>query len=394
MFVKGKAVSEVSLGAYCAEVEELIESGAYDEASAACRHILGHHPKYVEAYRLLGRACLEKGEYPEAADLFKRVLSADPENLTARSGLGRVYEEEGSLDEAIWQMERAFELAPYQEAVRNRLRLLYTRRDGIEAPRIKLTRGALGRLYAKDGLFQQAIAEFKSLLEEDCDLIDIQLALAEALWRDGQRREAASTCQDILEKLPHCLKANLILGEIWFDSGREDEAEALFKMARALDPENVLSQALFGDRSPLPAETVMIACLEEAPPPLEEVPEEELLVEEVAPVVEPLSIIERLQSRLADKPGDHETRLALARAYREQGEFEAALEHYRWLIKSAALLDEVIADLVGVATERSDDHVTLILLGDAYVKACTEPSRSDGRLQEALEAYQKAMTNL
>jgi tetratricopeptide (TPR) repeat protein len=385
--VKGKAVSEVSLGAYCAEVEELIESGVYDEAIAACRHILGHHPKYIEAYRLLGMSCLEKGEYPEASDLFKRVLSADPENLTARSGLGRVYEEEGSPDEAIWQMERAFELAPYQEAIRNRLRLLYIRRDGIEAPRIKLTRGALGRLYANDELFQQAIAEFRSLLEEDRDLIDIQLALAEALWRDGQEREAAITCQDILEKLPHCLKANLILGEIWFDSGREDEAEALFKIARTLDPENVWSQALFGDRSPLPAETVMIPRLEEAPPPpLEEMPEEELLVEEVAPIAEPLSIIERYESRLADQPGDHETRLALARAYREQGEAEAALERYRRLIKSAALLDEVIADLVGVATERPDDHVTLTLLGDAYMK--------DGRLQEALEVYQKAMTHI
>jgi tetratricopeptide (TPR) repeat protein len=385
--VRGKAVSEVSLGAYCAEIEELIASGAYDEAIATCRHILGHHPKYVEAYRLLGMACLEKGEYLEAADLFKRVLSADPESLAARSGLGRVYEEEDSPDEAIWQMERAFELAPYQEAIRNRLRLLYIRRDGIEAPRIKLTRGALGRLYAKDGIFQQAIAEFKSLLEEDRDLIDIQLALAEALWRDGQGREAASTCQDILEKLPHCLKANLILGEIWFDSGREDEAEALFQIARALDPENVWSQALFGDRSPLPVETVMIPRLEEVPPPpLEEMPEEEFLVEEVAPVAEPLSTIERYKSRLADQPGDHETRLALARAYREQEEFKAALEHYRRLIKSAALLDEIIADLVGVATERPDDHVTLTLLGDAYMK--------DGRLQEALEVYQKAMTEL
>lgn len=385
--MKGKTVSEVSLEAYCAEVEALIESGAYDEAIAACRHVLGHHPKYVEAYHLLGRACLEKGEYAEAADLFKRVLSADPENLTARLGLARVYEEDGRPDEAIWQMERAFELAPYQEAIRNRLRLLYTRRDGIETPRIKLTRGALGRLYGKDGLFQRAIAEFKSLLEEDRDLIDIQLALAEALWRDGQGREAAKTCQAILEKLPNCLKANLILGEIWFDSGREDEAEALFNVAQALDPENVLSQALLGDRSPLPAETVMIPRLEEAlPPSVEEMPEEELLVEEVAPVAEPLSIIERYQSRLAAQPRDHETRLALARTYREQGEVEAALEHYRQLIKSAASLDEVIADLVGVATERPDDHVTLTLLGDAYMK--------DRRLQEALEAYQKAMTSL
>lgn len=69
-----------------------------------------------------------------------------------------------------------------------------------------MTRAALGRFIIEDGLFQQAIAEFKALLREDNDLIDTQLALGEALWWDGQRREAASTCQDILKKSPIDLK--------------------------------------------------------------------------------------------------------------------------------------------------------------------------------------------
>ena len=112
-------------------------------------------------------------------------------------------------------------------------------------------------------------------------------------------------------------------------------------------------------------------------------PGKELLVEEVAPAAESPSIIEGYRPRPADQPGDHETRLALARAGKEKGEFEAALDHCRRLVRSAALLDEVIADLVGVATERRDDRLTLTRLGDACIK--------DNRLQEALEAHREAL---
>ncbi|HID63183.1 MAG TPA: tetratricopeptide repeat protein, partial [Anaerolineae bacterium] len=303
-------MTEISLRAYCDEVKELIKADSHDQAIAVCQHILRIYPKYLEAYRLLGQACLEKGMHDEAEDFFNRVLSADPEDFIAHVGLSMISEEK-DLDEAIWQMERAFELAPDNAEVRKELRRLYARRDKVEKPRLKPTRAGLGRLYAKGGHLQQAIGEFRGVLEEDEDRVDIQIALAEALWRTGQRLEASELCSNILEKLPNCLKANLIWGEVWLhndNEGLKEEAAAKLAIAQALDPENTVAQELFGHLSPLSPQVKEIPRLEEVIVAPEEVVEElPSVAAEIAPVEEEAldwlrQIRERAPEPVAEEP--------------------------------------------------------------------------------------------
>jgi tetratricopeptide (TPR) repeat protein len=209
-------------------------------------------------YRLLGQVFLAMGDYGGAADLFRRVLSADPEEVVAYAGLAMTHEENGHLEEALWHWERAFELAPDQREIRESLQRIRSWREGGEKPRVKLTRGALGRLYAREGLRQRAIREYGDLLLEDPERVDIQMALAELLWREEQREAAAEVCQDILGKLPYCLKANLILGTLWHSEASEEGGKALLEIAQALDPENLVAQTLLGPLSPLPPRTVHI----------------------------------------------------------------------------------------------------------------------------------------
>jgi len=255
-------MAEIRLQEYTAKIKELIRHDRHDEAIAHCQHILRHYPRHIETYYLLGEACLEKRMVREAIEFFQRTLSADPEYFLARVGLGIVYDEQGALLEAIWQMERAFELMPGNTEVRRELQRLYAQRDGVEKTRLKLTRGALGRLYSRNGLYEQAIGEFHAILRQDPDLPDIQLALIEALWREGRRVEAVEGCLDLLEALPNCLKANLILGTIWTLGGHEDAGLEKLEVARALDPENRMAQELFGSDSPLPPEEVVLEELE------------------------------------------------------------------------------------------------------------------------------------
>lgn len=281
-------MAEIGLGEYCDEVKELIKAQSIDEAIAICRHILERFPKYIMPYRLLGEAALEREEYDEAASLFTRVLGANPEDVIAHVGLAVVHDEIKKLGEAIWHLERAFELAPGNTEIRQELKRLYGEREGVEPPRVKLTPAALARLYLREGLYDRAITELRPLLKEDPDRIDLKVALAEALWREDRRREAAESCQEILELLPNCLKANLILGLIWKESGQEEEGETLLTRAQALDPENGIAQELFGEASPLPLEKVLLPRLEEIPTP-PPVPE----VEEVAPP-KPEEVVEEM----------------------------------------------------------------------------------------------------
>jgi len=260
-----KTGKEKSLSGYCAEIEQLIKERNLEAAIAIGQHILRHYPKYVEAYRLLAKSTLEQGEVGYAADLFKRVLSADPEDLESRVGLGIIYTEEQALEEALWQWERSFELAPGNSDIRAQLRQIHERLEVAEFPRIELTRGALGRLYARGGLFQQSADEFRAVSRKDPQQIDIQVALAETLWRDGKLAEAEAVCEQVLEALPNCLKANLILGHIWLHTGRAEESHGPFRVAHTLDPENQVASDLLGEASPLSKEVVLIPQLDELP---------------------------------------------------------------------------------------------------------------------------------
>jgi tetratricopeptide (TPR) repeat protein len=262
-------MARVTLQEYCDQARELIDGHQYAEAIAICRHILKRYPRHIRTYQILGEACLENGELVEAIDIFKRLLeNADPENLTAYAGLGVAYQEKGQLAEAIWYMERAFELAPNNEGTRNTLRQLYSQRDGAEPDRIRHSKAALARLYARGGQYRQAIEEFRRLLEaeEHRGRMDLKVSLAETLWRDGRREQAAELAREILQAAPDCLKAILLLGKITIEKGRHEEGKAILEQTRGLDPENRAAQALFGETSPLPPEVVLIPKME---PPAE-----------------------------------------------------------------------------------------------------------------------------
>ena len=258
-------MSDIRLKDYTTKIKGMIREVRLDEAIHHCQHILRHYPKHIDTYCLLGEACLEREMYRESIEFFQRTLSADPENLVARVGLGVIYDEQRALPEAIWQLERAFELAPGNAEVRRELQRLYAQHGGVQKTRLRLTRGALGRLYSRNGLYERAIDEFHAVLRQDPDLPDIHVALAEALWRAGKKLEAVEVCLDILESLPNCLKANLILGEIWTRGGNEEAGDEKLSVARDLDPENLVAHEMMGRDAPLPVEEVFIPELEAVP---------------------------------------------------------------------------------------------------------------------------------
>jgi len=242
---------QITLTAYADQVRELIRHERTDEAIAICKHILRFYPKYIDAYRQMGEAYLERGDHASAKDLFRRVLSADPENMVAYVGLATIFEQEYVINEAVWHMERAYELAPGDPDLQQELVRLYNAMDMKAHLRAKLTPGALARIYAQDGLFSQAIQEFRAIMAVMPARFDIQVALAETLWRTGRLSEATQVAQSILAQLPYCLKANLILGTAWKEAGLPD-SDVYLQRAQALDPMNRIAAQVLGAHSPLP----------------------------------------------------------------------------------------------------------------------------------------------
>src|SRR5215510_2630685 len=228
-------MAKVPLRAYNREIETMIDRGQLDEAIAHCHHIFKTFPKHLETYRLLGKAYLEYKRYKEAVDVFSRVLVSDPNDFVANVGMSIIRDEENKLDDAIWHMERAFETQPSNAAIQSELQRLYGRRDGVQPPRIRMTRGALAHMYVQGELYPQAISEIKSVLKEDPGRSDMESLLARAWFKSGQKNEAAEAANSVLRRYPYCLDANRVLVEI-LGAERPENAQAYRQRVVELDP--------------------------------------------------------------------------------------------------------------------------------------------------------------
>ena len=226
----------ISLRAYNREINQLIENGRSEEAIEHCHHILHFYPWHVDTYRLLGTAYLETLHYDEAEDIFLRVLSAIPDDMVAHIGISVIREHNGKIDDAIWHMERAFELQPSNRILQDELRRLFGERDGLEPPRVFLTKGALARMYFKGNLYPQAIAELETYLPEEKDRYDLQVLLALIYDRAGREDAAIQLSKYILSKLPNCLEANRILAINTLKSSISSYQNPYLNVIQKLDP--------------------------------------------------------------------------------------------------------------------------------------------------------------
>jgi tetratricopeptide (TPR) repeat protein len=229
-------MAKVSLRIYNREIESMIEAGHLDEAIAHCQHILKTFPMHVETYLLLGKAFLEARRYGDAADIFERALMAVPDNFVSHVGMSIIRDDEGKLDDAIWHMERAFEVQPSNPAIQGELRRLYGRRDGMEPPKIRLTRDALANMYAQGELFNQAIAEIRAVLAETDNRPDLQVMLTRAYYRGGRKVEAVEMAANLLKKYTYCMDALRILVDVLPGTTRADDTQVYRERLHMLDP--------------------------------------------------------------------------------------------------------------------------------------------------------------
>jgi hypothetical protein len=93
--------------------------------------------------------------------------------------------------------------------------------------------------------------------------------------------------------------------------------------------------------------------------------------------------LEALQEQIAAQPDNYRARMELARRYRDEDDWHAALAEYEELVSTRKLLPAVIDDLRSMTEEEDVDPVQLYkLMGDAYTQA-DQPG-------EAQEMYSRA----
>jgi len=225
-------MSKVSLREYIRDINSLIEENHIREAKEHCAYILKSYPKYIDVYRLLGKAHLESRRYDEAEKILVRVLAVLPDDFIAHLGLSVVKEEQENLDAAIWHMERAYELKSTQ-TIHEELHRLFTMRDGVAPPKPLITRGALIRINVRSGLYQQALKEIDHALKEDPQRLDLEILRAKIYFQQKNIPLAVRYCKMILQKRPYAYDANLLMTEI---ASTTEQAEPFKQRMFELDP--------------------------------------------------------------------------------------------------------------------------------------------------------------
>ena len=100
---------------------------------------------------------------------------------------------------------------------------------------LNLSRSGLARLFMRSHAYNQAIPEFHQMALANPEHREHVVALAEALWRNGDETEAHEICQEVLLHAPQVLKANLI--EARYQSSRDSSvSNKCWERAQVLDP--------------------------------------------------------------------------------------------------------------------------------------------------------------
>jgi tetratricopeptide (TPR) repeat protein len=304
-------MANISLRTYNSEIRNLIDSGDTEAAIEHCHQVLHYYPKHVDTYRLLGEAYLAGKQHNDASDIFQRVLSSIPDDFVSHVGMSVIREEDEKLDEAIWHMERAFEVQPANTTIQGELLRLYGLREGVRPQKVRLTRGALARMYIKGDLYQQAIAEIHAALSEDQNRLDLKILLADVYLKMGQENEAAEVAGDVLTKLPFCFDANYIMTKFLIDSGRDKEAQIYQDRLEEIDP--YASKAIMQNTAveSIPDQAVTVDKLGTAPSEITEwvVPDVSQESIEIEPVAGAMAIHEPdettpLDTELSERPSE------------------------------------------------------------------------------------------
>ncbi len=236
-------MAQITLRDYLQETEDAIGSKQIDKAFANCQSILAYFPDSLEGQRLLGEVYLAQGRLEDAQHAFDWVLSNDPENVIAYCSRALVSERQSDYDTALDCYQQAYELSRGNSQIRQAFNELS---EQVGQQGFMLSRAGLARLYMRGDLLAQSIQEWDVVLAAMPDRLDARTGLLEAYWREGFYDQAAQLAHQILQDVPGCLKALVLLAHV---TAPQDmlESQELMKRAEALDPDLVMAQDLFAD---------------------------------------------------------------------------------------------------------------------------------------------------
>jgi tetratricopeptide (TPR) repeat protein len=217
----------------------------YEGAIADLRTILRDQPESVPALTLLAKAYLGNGEPQLAIETYRTLVTVDPANGVARVALAEQLRAAGQREEALRELEAALKVSPdLLPALKGKAimmieqgnlaiaesigKALLERTDGIDSGHVVLGAAAMQK---KD--YPAAIASLTAALRSEPKLEEALSLLTQAYEAAGQREEAARYLVEAVTRDPADGAALVLLADVQYNLGRQDEAEKSLRQAIA-----------------------------------------------------------------------------------------------------------------------------------------------------------------
>lgn len=200
-------------------------------------HLLRSFPAHLRARTLRAKALLALGKRDEAAGDAATVLSADLLNVEAMLVSAKLAEVRGDLHQSHALIGRAASVDSGHGEVRQAVA------DSVAM--LPRDLAALGFAYLNSNWPDLAEREFRLALGRDPARVDLRIALAESLWRQGCFEEARPECRIVLDHHPHCLRATLMMAHILAEQGRTAHGMEMLERAGEMDPEYEVADELY-----------------------------------------------------------------------------------------------------------------------------------------------------
>jgi Flp pilus assembly protein TadD len=219
----------------CKAARKAMRGGNRAEAAGVCRDILKHHPNCLFAHRLLAVMEVEANTRDALLHL-QQCATIDPEDPLPEIGCAIVTERAGVSESAIQHFRRAAELDPEDERILGELERL---RSSVEETEL-----ARGILELREGDIASATATLTEALNLRADDQAARLALARALWTQGQTEQAVGQAQLVLAVNAHSIVALMLLLAAEQRRGRALRVRELQMRVDAIDPGFLLHQEI------------------------------------------------------------------------------------------------------------------------------------------------------
>ncbi len=219
----------------------LYDRKSYEEAVTCYQQALALKPDYAEAYNNLGNAMRALAKRDEAIELYEKALLYKADYPEAYNNLGSALQQAEKPAEAEFSYRRAIQLRPsYLEAYHNLVLLLGGQENYDEALRVlgdglKINDKHVpflidaARIQVEKVNYQPAEQACKLALAQDPDNYEAMAILGRIYQETDRMEEAAELLIKAVKLKPEAVEAGNLLASVFKALGRLDESRELYR---------------------------------------------------------------------------------------------------------------------------------------------------------------------